>query len=63
MEQRFGVTGDFAQAYVVAHELGHHIQLLTGVTQQVTSLQQEVPTAANALSVRTELQADCYAGV
>lgn len=63
MEQRFGVTGDFAQAYVVAHELGHHIQLLTGVTQQVAKLQQEMPTAANALSVRTELQADCYAGV
>jgi predicted metalloprotease len=63
MEQRYGVTGDFAQAYVVAHELGHHIQRLTGVTTQVTQLQQSTPASANALSVLTELQADCYAGV
>jgi uncharacterized protein len=63
MARRFGVTGDFAQAYVVAHELGHHIQLLTGVTEEVARAQHDVPKAANALSVRTELQADCYAGV
>ena len=63
MEQRYGVTGDFAQAYVVAHELGHHIQRITGVTAQVAQLQQRNPGSANALSVLTELQADCYAGV
>ena len=63
MEHRYGVTGDFAKAYVVAHELGHHIQRITGITTQVTRLQQSSPTAANALSVLTELQADCYAGV
>ncbi|HEX5116869.1 MAG TPA: neutral zinc metallopeptidase [Pseudonocardiaceae bacterium] len=63
MEQQFGVSGDFAQAYVVAHEVGHHIQVLTGVTQQVARLSHSVPAAANALSVRTELQADCYAGI
>lgn len=63
MERQFGVRGDFAQAYVVAHEVGHHIQVLTGVTAQVGRLRESVPDAANALSVRTELQADCYAGV
>jgi uncharacterized protein len=63
MEQRYGVGGDFAQAYVVAHELGHHIQNVTGVSSQVAAAQQRVPSAANALSVRAELQADCYSGV
>jgi uncharacterized protein len=63
MERQFGVQGDFAQAYVVAHEVGHHIQVLTGVTSQVARLSEQVPAAANALSVRTELQADCYAGI
>ncbi len=63
MQQQFGVTGDFAQAYVVAHEVGHHIQNITGVTSQVAALSSRVPAAANGLSVRTELQADCYAGV
>jgi hypothetical protein len=63
MEQKYGVKGDFSQAYVVAHELGHHIQLLTGVTSQVSQLSQQYPAQANALSVRVELQADCYAGV
>jgi uncharacterized protein len=63
LEQQFGVQGDFAQAYVVAHELGHHVQNLTGITNQVATLQQRVPSQSKALSVRTELQADCYAGV
>jgi uncharacterized protein len=63
METRYGLTGDFAQAYVVAHELGHHIQRITGVTGQVQQLQKRNPAQANSLSVLTELQADCYAGV
>jgi hypothetical protein len=63
MERQFGVRGDFAQAYVVAHEVGHHIQVLTGVTEQVARLSAQVPAASNALSVRTELQADCYSGI
>jgi hypothetical protein len=63
MAQQFGVTGDFAQAYVVAHEVGHHIQTITGVSSQVHQLRENFPAASNALSVRTELQADCYAGV
>ena len=63
MEQKYGVKGDFSQAYVVAHEVGHHIQLLTGVSSQVHQLSQQHPAQANQLSVRTELQADCYAGV
>jgi predicted metalloprotease len=63
MERRYGVSGDFAMAYVVAHELGHHIQAVTGLTAQVAQLGQANPALANALSVRTELQADCYAGV
>src|SRR6201985_619960 len=63
MEQKYGVKGDFSQAYVVAHEVGHHIQLLTGVTTQVNQLRQQYPAQANAVSVRVELQADCYAGV
>jgi hypothetical protein len=63
MQQRYGVGGDFAEAYVVAHELGHHVQNLTGVAAQVNALQQRFPANANNLSVLTELQADCYAGV
>jgi predicted metalloprotease len=63
MAKRFGVSGDFAMAYVVAHEVGHHIQNVTGVMQQVARAEQAQPSAANALSVLTELQADCYAGV
>jgi uncharacterized protein len=64
LEQRFGAPGDFAQAYVVAHEVGHHVQTLLGVTQQVQSARQQIGSdQANQLSVLTELQADCYAGV
>jgi predicted metalloprotease len=64
LRDRFGAPGDFAQAYVIAHEVGHHVQTLLGVSQQVHEAQQRLPQAdANALSVRLELQADCYAGV
>src|SRR6187551_3467384 len=64
LDQRFGAPGDFAQAYVVAHEVGHHIQNLVGTNQKVSRLQQQSSeTEANQLSVRLELQADCYAGV
>jgi predicted metalloprotease len=64
LDQRFGAPGDFAQAYVVAHEVGHHIQTLTGVSQKVSAARQGAGEAqANQLSVRQELQADCYAGV
>jgi predicted metalloprotease len=58
-----GGSGDFAQAYVVAHELGHHIQNLLGTEQKVRRLQQQEPSERNHLSVETELQADCFAGV
>jgi len=61
---RFGAQGDFAQAYVIAHEVGHHIQHLTGVLDQARSAQgRGSSTAGNAVQVRVELQADCYAGV
>lgn len=64
LAQRFGAPGEFAQAYVVAHEVGHHIQTLTGVSAQVNRARQRASEPeANALSVRQELQADCYAGV
>ncbi len=62
--QRMGAAGDAAQAYVVAHEVGHHVQNLIGTAQQVSDLQQRVDQVqANELSVRLELQADCFAGV
>lgn len=63
LDRRFGAEGDFAQAYVLAHEIGHHVQHVRGVSDQVHRLQQQQPDAANELSVRLELQADCYAGV
>lgn len=64
LDQRFGAPGDFAQAYVVAHEVGHHVQHLLGLNRQVAEAQQRGSRAdANALSVALELQADCFAGV
>jgi uncharacterized protein len=63
LANRFQAPGDFAQAYVLAHEYGHHIQTLTGVTEQVDTATRENPDQRNALSVRVELQADCLAGV
>jgi uncharacterized protein len=64
LRDRFGAPGDFAQAYVIAHEVGHHVQTVLGVSDQVTSAQQQAGRrGANALSVRMELQADCFAGV
>ncbi len=64
LAQRFRAAGDFAQYYVVAHEFGHHIQTLTGASDQVRQAQARASEAeGNALSVRLELQADCYAGV
>jgi uncharacterized protein len=63
LSDRFGAPGDFAQAYVVAHEFGHHVQNILGTSDQVRSEQQANPSAANELSVRLELQADCYAGI
>ena len=63
MERQLGAKGDFAWAYVIAHEVGHHIQNADGTNAEVTDLQRSEPDEANELSVRTELQADCYAGV
>ena len=65
LDQRFGAPGDFAQAYVIAHEVGHHVQNLTGAAQKVHQEQQRARSKAeaNQQSVMLELQADCYAGV
>jgi uncharacterized protein len=63
LRQRFGASGDFAEAYVVAHELGHHVQSLLGIESQMRQQQARNPSERNALSVRLELQADCFAGV
>jgi predicted metalloprotease len=64
LAQRFQAPGQFAQAYVVAHEVGHHVQNLLGILPKVNEVRQRVSRAqSNALSVRVELQADCFAGV
>lgn len=64
LAERFGAPGEFARAYVVAHEVGHHVQTLTGLSDRVSAAREQGGRAdSNALSVRQELQADCYAGV
>jgi uncharacterized protein len=63
LEQKFGINGQFAEAYVLAHEYGHHLQSLLGIEPQVRQAQQANPSQANAYSVAMELQADCFAGV
>jgi uncharacterized protein len=63
LTKRFGAKGDFAQAYVLAHEVGHHVQQQSGIEAQVRQLQQQDPSRENELSVKMELQADCLAGV
>ena len=63
LKQRFGAPGEFAQAYVLAHELGHHVQKLIGVEERVHAAQERNPRAANQLSVSLELQADCFSGI
>lgn len=63
LQSRFGASGDFAEAYVLAHEVGHHVQNLLGIDAQMRRLQSQSPDAVNQLSVRLELQADCLAGV
>ena len=63
LRRKFGAAGDFAEAYVLAHEVGHHVQNLLGIDAQMRRLQSQNPGAANQLSVRLELQADCLAGV
>jgi predicted metalloprotease len=63
LKQRFGAPGEFAQAYVLAHEVGHHLQKIIGVENRVRQMQQGSPQMGNALSVKMELQADCLAGV
>jgi predicted metalloprotease len=63
LKQRFGAPGEFAEAYVLAHEIGHHVQKLLGIEGKVRQTQEQNPQAANRLSVALELQADCLAGV
>jgi len=63
LRQRFGASGDFAEAYVLAHEVGHHVQSLLGIETRMRQLQSSNPSDTNELSVRLELQADCFAGV
>jgi len=63
LKRRLGAPGDFAQAYVIAHEIGHHVQKLLGVEGRVRRLREENPREANPLSVKLELEADCFAGV
>lgn len=64
LARKFGAAGDFAQAYVIAHEVGHHVQNLTGILPKFNQMRQRMSEAdANAMSVRVELQADCFAGI
>ncbi len=63
LSRRFGAPGDFAAAYVIAHEIGHHVQSALGIEEQVRRKQQDDPRRANLYSVQLELQADCFAGV
>jgi uncharacterized protein len=63
LESRFGAPGDFAKAYVIAHEVGHHVQNILGIEESVRRKQRVTPTTKNELSVRMELQADCFAGI
>ncbi len=63
LKRRLGAPGEFAQAYVIAHEIGHHVQKLLGVEGRVRRLREEEPREANALSVKLELEADCFAGI
>jgi uncharacterized protein len=63
LKRRFGAPGEFAQAYVLAHEVGHHVQKLLGIEGKVQRFQSQNPSSANAASVQLELQADCFAGV
>lgn len=63
LANRFGAPGEFAQAYVIAHEIGHHVQKILGIEQQVSTLQHRDAAQRNPLSVKLELQADCFAGV
>jgi uncharacterized protein len=64
LQQRFGAPGDFAQAYVIAHEIGHHVQTLMGISEKTQAARSRMSDAeSNALSVRQELQADCFAGL
>lgn len=63
MDRQLGASGDFAWAYVIAHEMGHHVQNVTGTNAEVAKLGRSEPSQANELSVRLELQADCYSGV
>jgi predicted metalloprotease len=63
LKRRFGAPGEFAQAYVLAHEIGHHVQKIVGIEQREQQMVQQNPRARNQLSVKLELQADCYAGI
>ena len=63
LRERFGAPGDFAQAYVLSHEIGHHVQNLLGIEQKMRAAQRQNPRLEKALSVRMELQADCFAGI
>ena len=63
LKRRFGAPGEFAQAYVIAHELGHHLQKILGIERKLRQLQEQNPRQQNPLSVKMELQADCFAGI